>query len=157
MRYDIDRGYQEAPIKELICLEDVNIKCTSENMYGQIELAELVISGPCYVFRYKTDHSLEKASKVLAFVERYLEADEEFRGRRGPSANPGLTILQLVSASHGTKGHVTLRDWFAKNDFPHEFWCLILEADEQRPRYFRRVALLRLEPGNIFTRMKMEE
>lgn len=157
VRYDIDRGYQEAPIKEVIRLKDVNISYTSENTYGQIEKAELVVSGPCCSFRYRDNHSSPKASKLLPYVERYLEADDEFRTRQRLDVPHNLTILQLASASHGTTGHVTLRDWFAKNDFPHEFWFLILEPDELRPHYFRRVALLRLELGNIFTRMKNEE
>jgi hypothetical protein len=136
----------------------------SENVYGQIEKAELVVSGPCFSFQYKNEKKMSEGhgSKFPGFIERFLDVDKEFHFHRHGHASAELTILQIANASYGSKGNELILPWFAENDFPHEYYFLVLEKvgpklEDPSPKsheYFRRVAHVHTELGSVFTSME---
>ncbi|KUJ17208.1 HET-domain-containing protein [Mollisia scopiformis] len=168
IRYDME--YIEeyaAPFNPMLHVEDFKLTYVSDNPYGQVEGAQLIVSGPCLSFRYKDqDREREEQgiqTKFPRFIERRIEADEEFQRRRRPDANPELAILLIANASYGYKGSDLLNPWFPSNNFPHVYYLLVLEPVEgcsvevslQAPsQCFRRVAFIHLELGNVFKSME---
>lgn len=151
MKYDVDdsvSGLDALKFNPILQVNNVNIIHASDNLYGHTKHAHLVVSGPCWSFQYKTNDR-QDIQQFPQIIQRLLETDTEFIGRRSPNAGPDLTILQLANCkpSHklvGISGN--------KSDFVL-FYLLILEsvkdhAQESPYACFRRVGLIRLELYN---------